>query len=75
MAETLNAEQMDSLASDTGKTLNEAEAAIETLYQTLNFGSDIEPGSELEDAFLALLNVKKLVEVALEIYPFPIDWS
>jgi len=62
---TIEAEALDLRGAELGRKLVELEEEIRTFHHVINFGPDIEG-----EADVTLAQVKKLIEVAADLYPY-----
>jgi hypothetical protein len=65
------AEILDDQADKVGVMLSEAQDALRLLFDEINFGPEIESGSEADSALTQLQHVTRLVDVAVDLYPYP----
>lgn len=66
---SLTPEQLDAQADKVGVLLSEVDEQIRLLFVELNFGPDM--NDEQESALHVLSQVRSLVEIATELYPYP----
>lgn len=62
-------EQLDNLADEVGVALSEVEWRVRELFNDVNFGPDLDEDGEKN--LRRLMQVRDLLEIATELYPYP----